>query len=166
MHNRWLTTVQIALTLIVLSTTVSCIRASMQPIQPNLPPAKSPHCQLDIYLNGSQELGEIEKLCFINSIEPDMPWRRTKPHRVIERAFDLACTCGAQGVLINEYSGTQLDLLAFTYSQKKPKLSPSGITLSHFKDLMNCRYSRGVWANNKCSHAPSRSARERDNMRQ
>lgn len=142
----------------------SCVRASLQPLVSPMPPSLPESCPLAIYLSGTTELPGVTKVCKVTATEPDVPWRRTDPKSVIERAFKQACSCGAQGVLVDDYTGTSVEIIGFRFGSNATQ-PPDAITLGHFQTLMSCRYRRGIWNAGKCTILPPASARGRVNMR-
>ena len=152
--------------LVLISSYLSgCIRLSVQPLLEPLPKPFKENCRLDFYLNGTKMEGKIEELCAIDSSHPDVPWHRTNTDEVVDRIIDQACYCGAQGFLVNNYSGTHLQGLAFRYVNGGQIDRELAITLEQFKKIADCRFRLGVWVNDSCKMLPPISVRERQNVR-
>lgn len=143
----------------------SCANWGSLPLLESMPQAKQENCKLNIYLEGAYLPDQITEVCKVSSRDPDLPWSRTRPQLVVARALGLACKCGADGVVVNDYSGSELKLTAFTFPAIEQKMKGTiGIDLLY--KIMNCRYRLGTWANDQCTILPERPGRLRPNPRQ
>jgi hypothetical protein len=151
------------LTFLLILLPMGCARISSEPLVEKLPPSKAQGCTPDIYIEGTDLPGKILELCKIHSVDPDLPWSRSDTKVVVERAINLACQCGADGFVVNGYSGAEIKLMAFQYQEKIGK--KKNITLATLYDIMHCRFKLGTWANSKCLVLPETPGRQRPNPR-
>ena len=147
--------------LILLAT--GCARISSEPLVSELPPPKPADCMPDIYIEGTPLPAEVLELCKIHSVDPDLPWSRTDSKVVVERALKLACACGADGFVVNDYSGSEIRMMAFKY--KKAPSEKKNISLERLYEIMHCRFRLGTFANNKCLVVKESPGRARPNPR-
>lgn len=136
-----------------------CAVASHKPLVESLPASRPAGCPLKIFLEGTLTEDKLVPVCAIAANDPDLPWARSEPQWVMDEIFSRACGCGAQAIVVRDYNGAYLQVLAVANSPSVP-----GIGLERLKKLMNCRFRQGTWTKDGC-HMIKRTGRERPNPR-
>ena len=155
--------IQISLLTLILA---SCARFTMEPLITEPLVANAGSCHLDIFLEGTKTPEEITEICRVDSSDPDVPWDRSDPNYVVERGWELACQCGAEGVIVKDFTGTYMAMHGFKYRKGiDSSLKKKGIDRQTLINIMNCRYKLGTWANQKCTVRPEKVGRSRPNPR-